>query len=157
MTQDELAMRTGVSPTTILNIEQAKLEPRLGTARKIARALGVPLSEFLSEEDLPEMLSAAQFAERRNENRVKLLRDLRRGKMPRAVRTTGGLWRIPEDAEIVEEIGTQSARIAESRSALLAAKRELEEAAKIVGRALMTVESALDSLRVDPPETEGER
>ena len=40
-TQRELAAKTGVGLATIRRVEQAAMEPRMGTTRKLAAALGV--------------------------------------------------------------------------------------------------------------------
>lgn len=41
LTQRDLAARTGVGLATIRRVEQEAMEPRMGTTRKIAAALGV--------------------------------------------------------------------------------------------------------------------
>ena len=41
LTQRDLAARTGVGLATIRRVEQAAMEPRMGTTRKLAAALGV--------------------------------------------------------------------------------------------------------------------
>jgi transcriptional regulator with XRE-family HTH domain len=41
LSQRELAERAGVSPKTILDIEQNRIRPQPGTIRKIAAALGM--------------------------------------------------------------------------------------------------------------------
>lgn len=41
-TQRDLAARTGVGIATIRRVEQEVMEPRMGTTRKLAAALGVP-------------------------------------------------------------------------------------------------------------------
>jgi transcriptional regulator with XRE-family HTH domain len=39
LTQEELAEKAGVSPSTIVDIERGKHEPQIRTLRKLARAL----------------------------------------------------------------------------------------------------------------------
>jgi transcriptional regulator with XRE-family HTH domain len=41
LSQRDLAVRAGVSPKTILDIEQNRIRPQPGTIRKIAAALGM--------------------------------------------------------------------------------------------------------------------
>ena len=41
MTQRDLAAKTGVGLATIRRVEQEAMEPRMGTTRKLAAALGV--------------------------------------------------------------------------------------------------------------------
>ena len=41
LTQRDLAARTGVGLATIRRVEQEVMEPRMGTTRKLAAALGV--------------------------------------------------------------------------------------------------------------------
>lgn len=48
MTQEELARRAGVSPTSVVRMERGEIrEPRLGTLNKVAGALGVEPGELL--------------------------------------------------------------------------------------------------------------
>jgi DNA-binding XRE family transcriptional regulator len=46
LSRDELARRAGVSPTTIMHIEQGKVMPKMRTARRIAAALGIEPAEI---------------------------------------------------------------------------------------------------------------
>jgi DNA-binding XRE family transcriptional regulator len=46
LSRDELARMAGVSPTTVLHIEQGKVAPKMRTARRIAQALEVDPSEI---------------------------------------------------------------------------------------------------------------
>jgi transcriptional regulator with XRE-family HTH domain len=39
LTQEELAQKAGVSPSTIVDIERGKHEPQIRTLRKLAKAL----------------------------------------------------------------------------------------------------------------------
>jgi putative transcriptional regulator len=48
LTQEELAERVGVRRETIVFLEQGKYNPSLGLAFKIARELGVPLTDIFS-------------------------------------------------------------------------------------------------------------
>ena len=48
-TQEELAQKAGVSPSTIVNIERDQAEPHFRTIRKLAEALDVDPSELLGE------------------------------------------------------------------------------------------------------------
>ncbi len=50
MTQEELALRTGVSRQTIMSIERGRTNPSVLLAYKIASALAVPLTEVFSME-----------------------------------------------------------------------------------------------------------
>ncbi len=50
MTQEELALRTGVSRQTIMSIERGRTNPSILLAYKIAAALGVPVQDvFIME------------------------------------------------------------------------------------------------------------
>lgn len=49
LTQQELSARTGLAASYLSRIENRRLEPRPGTLRKIAHALGVPMSEIFQE------------------------------------------------------------------------------------------------------------
>lgn len=50
MTQEELALRTGVSRQTIMSIERGRTNPSVLLAYKIASALGVALTEAFAME-----------------------------------------------------------------------------------------------------------
>jgi len=50
MTQEELALRTGVSRQTIMSIERCRTNPSVLLAYKIAAALETPLTEVFSME-----------------------------------------------------------------------------------------------------------
>lgn len=50
MTQEELALRTGVSRQTIMSIERGKTNPSVLLAYKIAAALESPLTEVFAME-----------------------------------------------------------------------------------------------------------
>ncbi len=50
MTQEELALRTGVSRQTIMSIERGRTNPSVLLAYKIAAALESPLTEVFSME-----------------------------------------------------------------------------------------------------------
>ena len=50
MTQEELALRTGVSRQTIMSIESAKTNPSVLLAYKIAAALGMDITEVFAME-----------------------------------------------------------------------------------------------------------
>ncbi len=50
MTQEELALRTGVSRQTIMSIERGRTNPSVLLAYKIARALGAELTEVFEME-----------------------------------------------------------------------------------------------------------
>jgi DNA-binding XRE family transcriptional regulator len=50
LSQDELARKAGVSRSTIQAVEEGAL-PRLRTARKLAAALGVPVSAIVEDFD----------------------------------------------------------------------------------------------------------
>lgn len=41
LSQRDLALKAGVSPKTIVDLEQGRQEPRLRTMRRLAEALGV--------------------------------------------------------------------------------------------------------------------
>lgn len=49
LTQEELAERAGVSPSTVANIERDNREPHFRTIRKLAKALDVDPTELLGE------------------------------------------------------------------------------------------------------------
>ena len=50
MTQQDLADQVGVTRQTVIAIEQDKYSPSLGTAFKVARALGVSLEQCFQYE-----------------------------------------------------------------------------------------------------------
>ncbi len=50
MTQEELALRTGVSRQTIMSIERGQTNPSVLLAYKIAAAFGVPVTEVFDME-----------------------------------------------------------------------------------------------------------
>lgn len=50
MTQEELALRTGVSRQTIMSIERGQTNPSVLLAYKIAAALVVPVTEVFKME-----------------------------------------------------------------------------------------------------------
>ena len=47
LTQEELAERVGVSPSTVVNIERDNREPHFRTIRKLAKALDVQPKELV--------------------------------------------------------------------------------------------------------------
>ena len=49
LTQEELAEKAGVSPSTIVNIERDQAEPHISTMRKLAKALDVDPTELIGE------------------------------------------------------------------------------------------------------------
>jgi transcriptional regulator with XRE-family HTH domain len=49
LSQQDLADKSGVSKTTIVNLESGKMEPRPSTARKLAAALGLTPQEFMRQ------------------------------------------------------------------------------------------------------------
>jgi transcriptional regulator with XRE-family HTH domain len=49
LTQEELAEKAGVSPSTIVNIERDQSEPHFSTIRKLAKALDVDPTSLLEE------------------------------------------------------------------------------------------------------------
>jgi transcriptional regulator with XRE-family HTH domain len=60
ITQRELSRRSGLASSYLSRIENRRLEPRPKTLRKIADALGVPMSEIFQES--PTALRVAQCA-----------------------------------------------------------------------------------------------
>lgn len=50
MTQKELGEKTGIDPSTIRKYESGRLNPKIGTLRKIADALGVPSLDLMPED-----------------------------------------------------------------------------------------------------------
>ncbi len=50
LTQEELAEKAGVSPSTIVNIERDQAEPHFRTIRKLAEALDVDPTSLLEEQ-----------------------------------------------------------------------------------------------------------
>ena len=51
LTQEELAEKAGVSPSTVVNIERDNREPHVRTIRKLAGALSVGPEELVKTED----------------------------------------------------------------------------------------------------------
>ncbi len=51
MTQEQLAERSGIAVSTVIRIERNQVEPRGGTIRKLAEALGVPPYELVKTEE----------------------------------------------------------------------------------------------------------
>jgi transcriptional regulator with XRE-family HTH domain len=49
LTQEELAEKAGLSPSTIVNIERDQAEPHISTMRKLAKALDVDPTELIGE------------------------------------------------------------------------------------------------------------
>jgi transcriptional regulator with XRE-family HTH domain len=49
LTQEELAEKAGVSPSTVVNIERDNREPQFRTIRKLAKALEVEPTELVEE------------------------------------------------------------------------------------------------------------
>jgi transcriptional regulator with XRE-family HTH domain len=49
LTQEELAEKAGVSPSTIVNIERDNREPYFRTIRKLAKALDVDPTQLLGD------------------------------------------------------------------------------------------------------------
>ena len=47
LSQNDLSTVAGLPRNTIIRIETGKYEPRISTLRKIAKALGVEITEFL--------------------------------------------------------------------------------------------------------------
>ena len=61
LTQGELGAMVGVQAQTIGNIENRKHQPRVKTIRKLAEALGIPVSELFpvsSDEENPVVPAA---------------------------------------------------------------------------------------------------
>jgi putative transcriptional regulator len=50
MTQEELALRTGVSRQTVMSIERGQTNPSVLLAYKIAAAFGVPITDVFDME-----------------------------------------------------------------------------------------------------------
>lgn len=49
-TQGKLAIETGLSRNTIVNFETGKRDPKVKDLRKIARALEIPIKQFLPDD-----------------------------------------------------------------------------------------------------------
>ncbi len=49
LTQEELAEKAGLSPSTVVNIERDQVEPQFRTIRKLAEALNVDPISLLGE------------------------------------------------------------------------------------------------------------
>jgi transcriptional regulator with XRE-family HTH domain len=49
LTQEELAEKAGVSPTTVVNVERNQQEPHFRTIRKLAEVLDVDPTTLLGE------------------------------------------------------------------------------------------------------------
>jgi transcriptional regulator with XRE-family HTH domain len=47
MTQEELALETGLARKTIYQVEHGQTDPRLGTLRRIADAIGVEIADLV--------------------------------------------------------------------------------------------------------------
>lgn len=52
LTQEDLAERVGISRTMISKIESNKAKPSLITLQKIAKALDIPTSELLKDDNI---------------------------------------------------------------------------------------------------------
>lgn len=50
LTQKQLAEIVGTSPATINKAEKGKIDIRIGTLKKISKALGVSISELIEDE-----------------------------------------------------------------------------------------------------------
>lgn len=61
MRQELVAKAAGISTRTYMDYENGKNEPKLSTAKKIAEALEVPLSELLEEDNDSDALQAHQI------------------------------------------------------------------------------------------------
>jgi putative transcriptional regulator len=57
MTQEDLAVKIGVTRQTILAIEKGKYVPSLDLAFKIARYFGVNIEEVFEYDDLPKTIT----------------------------------------------------------------------------------------------------
>jgi transcriptional regulator with XRE-family HTH domain len=51
LAQEQLALRAGISTSTLSRIERELYQPRLPTLHKIAAALGVPVARLLDADD----------------------------------------------------------------------------------------------------------
>jgi DNA-binding XRE family transcriptional regulator len=58
LTQQQVSQRSGIAGSYLSRVENRRLEPRPKTLRRIAEALGVPVSEFFQEG--PQALRASQ-------------------------------------------------------------------------------------------------
>jgi DNA-binding XRE family transcriptional regulator len=58
LTQDQVSQRSGIASSYLSRVENRRLEPRPKTLRRIADALGVPVSEFFQEG--PQALKTSQ-------------------------------------------------------------------------------------------------
>ncbi|ELB2267501.1 helix-turn-helix transcriptional regulator [Vibrio parahaemolyticus] len=61
MRQELVAKAAGISTRTYMDYENGKNEPKVSTAKKIAEALEVPLSELLEEDNNSDALQAHQI------------------------------------------------------------------------------------------------
>lgn len=52
LSQFQLAKMSGVAQSTISDIERGNISPTVGTIRKLAKALGVPISALLDDDSL---------------------------------------------------------------------------------------------------------
>jgi transcriptional regulator with XRE-family HTH domain len=48
MTQEEVALESGLAGKTVYEVEHGKRDPRLGTLRRIANAIGIPVVDLLA-------------------------------------------------------------------------------------------------------------
>ena len=60
-TQTELAEAAGISITTVTHLETGKVAPRLGTVRKLARALGLSVEELGEGKDPRQLPLGERF------------------------------------------------------------------------------------------------
>ncbi len=60
LTQEQVSRRSGIAPSYLSRIENRRIEPGPRTLRRLAEALGVPLSEFFQES--PSALKSSRCA-----------------------------------------------------------------------------------------------
>jgi len=58
LTQLELAVRVGVTPSTVYNWESGRAEPRVSQLRRVAEAFGVKMDDIKIVEDYAKNLAA---------------------------------------------------------------------------------------------------
>ncbi len=49
LTQLQLAVRAGITPTALARIESGKVDPKLSNAKKLADALGVKVDDLIAD------------------------------------------------------------------------------------------------------------
>ena len=97
LNQQDLAARSGVTHEEISRLELGHQAPLTGTARVLARALGVEPAVFVARTKLaPVGLTTAEVAERLEVPRGRVQTWLKTGQLPGV--KVSGQWRVPREA-----------------------------------------------------------